>query len=138
MSIANRLVMGVLDSPMHRLLSNSLLTLIYTGRRSGATYSLPVGYVEIDGEPVVLVGRPEAKTWWHNFAEPIRVGVRLRGRHRFGRAALVPADEAAGLVRAYFAARPRAARAFGITDVGDEAAMDAATRGLPVIRVVLD
>ncbi len=79
----NPLVRAVLRSPAHRLLSGRLLLVTYTGRRSGAQYTIPVQY-ERDGEALlVTVGWPERKLWWRNLREPgTRVGVTLAGRRR--------------------------------------------------------
>ncbi|TCK26219.1 hypothetical protein [Pseudonocardia endophytica] len=42
-------------------------TVTYTGRRSGRTFSLPVGYHR-DGDAVTItVMLPDAKKWWRNF-----------------------------------------------------------------------
>jgi hypothetical protein len=42
-------------------------TVTYTGRRSGRTFSIPVGYRR-DGDTVTItVMFPDAKTWWRNF-----------------------------------------------------------------------
>ena len=46
----NPFVKAVLRSPVHRLLSGSLVLLTYTGRRSGRRYTLPVMYAEQGSE----------------------------------------------------------------------------------------
>src|SRR5690348_4625168 len=42
--IANPLIKALLRSPLHGLLSNSLLLLTYQGRTSGKQYTIPIGY----------------------------------------------------------------------------------------------
>jgi len=42
-------IVAVLRSPLHGLLSATLLVLGYTGRRTGRLYRLPLSYVERDG-----------------------------------------------------------------------------------------
>jgi hypothetical protein len=53
----NAVVLAVLRSPVHRLLSGLALELRYTGRRSGREYVLPVQYVRAGGRIVI---RPQA------------------------------------------------------------------------------
>jgi deazaflavin-dependent oxidoreductase (nitroreductase family) len=91
----NGLVLAVLRSPAHRLLSGTVIELRYTGRRTGREYVLPVQYA---GTGQRLVVRPQAtqhSTWWRNFHTPTPVTVRLAGRLRRGTAQLVTAHEPA-------------------------------------------
>jgi hypothetical protein len=39
----------------------------YTGRRSGRTFTIPVGYKRDDDVVTIGVRFPDAKTWWRNF-----------------------------------------------------------------------
>lgn len=89
MKIGNALAAGVLLSPLHRLVSRSLLLLTYEGRRSGTEYTLPLQYVEDNGVLYIWAGEADHKTWWRNFATPTSVEVRLRGRDIAGKASLV-------------------------------------------------
>jgi len=91
----NSLVLAVLRSPAHRLLSGMALELRYTGRRSGRQYMLPVQYAR-EGERLVVVPQDaESKTWWRNFLTPQSVRVRLNGRLCEGTAQVIrPGDPA--------------------------------------------
>ncbi len=89
MKIGNALAAGVLLSPLHRLVSRSLLLLTYEGRRSGTEYTLPLQYIEDGGTLYIWAGDADAKTWWRNFSTPTVVEVRLRGRDVAGKAFLV-------------------------------------------------
>ncbi len=80
----NRFVTAALRSPGHGLLSRRLVLLGYEGRRSGRRFEIPVGYTETADGLEVLVGHPERKRWWRNFAEPRPVELLLRGRRREG------------------------------------------------------
>jgi deazaflavin-dependent oxidoreductase (nitroreductase family) len=76
----NTIVLAILRSPAHRLLSGQAIELRYTGRKSGREYALPVQYVR-DGDRLIV--RPQGaqrKTWWRNFRTPQPVAVRLAGR----------------------------------------------------------
>jgi hypothetical protein len=69
-------------------LSRRLLLVRVTGRRSGRTFELPVGYARRDSELLVTVGAPERKHWWRNIDGPTPVTVLLRGHTRRGVARL--------------------------------------------------
>jgi hypothetical protein len=81
--LINPVVRAILRSPLHRMLSGSVLALTYTGRRSNRRYVLPVMYAAGADELIVIVGEPESKTWWRNFdGKPRRISVRLHGREQ--------------------------------------------------------
>jgi hypothetical protein len=69
-SPANRLVVRLLRSRAHRVASKGLMVLSWVGRRSGDSFSIPVGYQQQGDEVVVLLSKPHDKTWWKNFREP--------------------------------------------------------------------
>ena len=89
MSFGNTMAMGVLRSPLHRMMSKSLLVLTYAGRRSGMVYELPLQYLDVDGRLVIWAGNATEKTWWRNFETPAAVSVRLRGQDVDAKASLV-------------------------------------------------
>jgi deazaflavin-dependent oxidoreductase (nitroreductase family) len=90
----NGVVLAVLRSPAHGLLSGTAVELRYTGRRSGREYVLPVQYAR-DGERLIVVPQgAESKTWWRNFRTPQPVSVQLRGRLRPGVARVVEREGA--------------------------------------------
>jgi deazaflavin-dependent oxidoreductase (nitroreductase family) len=91
----NGVVLAVLRSPAHRLLSGMALELRYSGRRSGRTYALPLQYVRDGARLVVVPQDAPAKTWWRNFATPRPVTLRLRGRLVDGVARTVAPDDTA-------------------------------------------
>ena len=89
----NGLVLTVLRSPAHRLLSGMAIELRYTGRRSGREFTLPVQYA-LDGRRLlVAVQSPSSTTWWRNFRTPQDVSVRLRGKILQGTARIVGPDD---------------------------------------------
>jgi deazaflavin-dependent oxidoreductase (nitroreductase family) len=117
MRIGNAVVSGVLRSPFHRLLSGSVDVVRYTGRRSGRPFSTPTQYVRRGEEVIILVGRPEAKTWWRNFVTDREMDVLVRGRWLPMTArAVVGAEEPdliAPLLDAYLQRFPKADRVLG-------------------------
>jgi deazaflavin-dependent oxidoreductase (nitroreductase family) len=89
----NAVVLAVLRSPAHRLLSGMTVELRYTGRRSGRPYVVPVQYAR-EGDRLVVVPRAAAsKTWWRNFRTARPVSVRLDGRLREGVARVVERED---------------------------------------------
>jgi hypothetical protein len=64
---ANAVVVSVLKSPLHRVMSGRLALIRYQGSRTGAEYTLPVQYTSTHGGLVVVVAQPGTKTWWRNF-----------------------------------------------------------------------
>jgi hypothetical protein len=93
--IANRLVLVMLRSPLHRLLGGGLCELSYRGRRTGRRISLPVLYAADGKRVVVIVGDAPDKRWWRNFTEPGPIEVRIGGHTHAGTARIVaPRDPA--------------------------------------------
>jgi hypothetical protein len=106
-SPVNRVVLAVLRSRLHRLLSGAVVELRVRGRRTGRLVVLPVQYARDGNVLVVLPGHAGRKTWWRNLAGGAEVSVRLRGDLRRGRAELLEAR-----TPAFRAARDRYLRRF--------------------------
>ena len=82
--VINPIMAALLRSPLHKLLSNSLMLLSFQGRKTGKRYSIPVGYVE-QGKQLFLFSH---SAWAKNFRGGAPVNLRLRGAARQGRATL--------------------------------------------------
>ena len=83
---ANLAVRWLLRTPLHRPVSGQLALITVTGRRSGRSFTFPVGYRQ-DGDRVTIgVGWPERKVWWRNLRGGAPVTLRLRGTERSGHA----------------------------------------------------
>ena len=142
MPVGNFLIGGVLRSPMHRVMSNSLLLLTFQGRRSGKEYTFPVSYARYGpDELVVLAGRPEGKSWWTNMRGGLPVRVRLGGRELEGDARLVKGEEAISRLTTYLEKLPKAARSMGV-ERGPEGefrreGLDALAAKVPVVAIKL-
>ena len=89
----NGLVLAILRSPLHKLLSGMAIELRYTGRRSGRQYVLPVQYARVGDQVVIWVQQPRRKTWWRNFRTPGTVEARIAGRWHRGTARVVEPDD---------------------------------------------
>ena len=87
--VINPLVLWILRSPLHRLLSSRLAAITVTGRRSGARHTLPVGYRRADDALEIRVGAPERKMWWRNLqGDGALVELLVRGEASSGWASL--------------------------------------------------
>lgn len=78
----NRVVVGVLRSPLHRVLSSALVEIRYRGHTTGRWYSLPAQYATDEGRPdavVVYPGHPDRKVWWRSFLDGSEAVVVIRG-----------------------------------------------------------
>lgn len=115
MGLAGSFVASLLDSPLHRVLSGSTDLVRYTGRRSGRQFTTPTQYAWREDDLLILVGRPETKTWWRNFREDRDLDVLVQGRWLPMTArAVIGADEPAAigpLLEAYLRRFPKAVRA---------------------------
>jgi len=60
----NDFMAWVLRSPFHGLLSNGMMLITITGRKTGKKYTTPVGYYEEGGYLWVITSRD--RTWWKN------------------------------------------------------------------------
>ena len=71
----------------NRLVGGSMTVVTYVGRRTGRSFSIPVGYRR-DGDRVTIgVSFPDQKTWWRNFSgNGESLVLRIDGRERHGRA----------------------------------------------------
>ncbi|MFC7623127.1 nitroreductase/quinone reductase family protein [Microlunatus sp. GCM10028923] len=84
----NAFILGLRDSSLlGPWLRRSLTIVTYTGRRSGRTFSTPVGFRR-DGDTVIIgVMMPERKKWWRNFlGEGGPIMIELDGTTRTGHA----------------------------------------------------
>ncbi len=84
----NACVMALRSSPRFgRAVSKHLTLVTYTGRRSGRTFSTPVGYRRSGDDVTIGVRLPDSKTWWRNFlGDGGPVQLQLDGVDRSGHA----------------------------------------------------
>ncbi len=87
----------VLRSPLHGVVSNTLLLITFTGRKSGRTYTTPVSYSR-HGDTVYIFTHAR---WWKNLDKGTPVTLRIRGQEVRGLAEPIAEDKqavAAGLM----------------------------------------
>ncbi|MCY4200799.1 MAG: nitroreductase/quinone reductase family protein [Gammaproteobacteria bacterium] len=75
--IVNPAVRLLLASPLHGLASKSLLSITYTGRRSGRRYTTPLRYMR-DGD-VIRCFTSRDTSWWRNLQDEQDVSLRIAG-----------------------------------------------------------
>jgi deazaflavin-dependent oxidoreductase (nitroreductase family) len=109
----NGLITWLLRSPLHGLVSKSILLIEVKGRKSGKTISVPVNYIR-DGDTLWITSQRPRK-WWRNLIGGTAVNVRLAGRDLkgMGRAITDVAEVGDGLL-SYFRLAPRYAKYFGV------------------------
>ena len=131
--IVNETMKFILRSPMHGMVSKSVLLISFTGRKSGKTYTTPVSYSQT-GDQVRIFTHAD---WWKNLRSGAPVTLRLRGRELNGLAEPVAADKqtvAAGLA-AHLRRVPSDAKYYGVTF--DEAGSPKADEVAEAVRSVV-
>jgi hypothetical protein len=75
-----------------------MVVIRYTGRKSGKSFELPVGYRRTGDQLVIGVSMPDKKSWWRNFLGEggTITFVGLDGRDRTGHA-VANRDERGGV-----------------------------------------
>lgn len=139
--LVNPLVMTLLRSPLHGLVSDALLSITFTGRKTGRSYTTPVGYEELDG--TLYITSQNDRSWWKNLRGGARVSVRLRGERRVGHAEVIEdngavADYVLGFVdRNGLDSVGRLALSFDGDGVPDRETLAAGLDGVAVIEIEL-
>src|SRR5207253_3642292 len=65
----------LLATPLHSLMSDRLMLLRFTGRKTGRSYTTPVSYVRV-GDSLLV---PGGGAWWRNLEGTSQTQVCLRG-----------------------------------------------------------
>ena len=134
-AIVNPIMSGIIRSPLHRLLSNSLMLLEFRGRKSGKRYAVPVDYLQ-QGNRLYIFSHAG---WWRNLPDQ-PVTVRLRGQEVHGVAhRLEDRREIAGVVRLLLAKRGEAmAGRMGLLDYADPEATGPLSQRTKFFSITLD
>ena len=90
--LMNNTMKFVLRSPLHGIISNYLLLISFTGRKSGKVYTTPVSYFQQDDDQVIIFTHAN---WWKNLLSNPAVTLRIRGRDVQGMAEPVAEDKQA-------------------------------------------
>jgi hypothetical protein len=109
----NPIMVWMLYSSLHGMLSGNMMVLNYTGRKSGKAYRVPVSFKKVGD--TLLTGSYKRRTWWRNLRGGVPVTVRLRGKDVTGQAEVIE-DEQGVMdgIKAYIGEDPRIARMYGL------------------------
>jgi len=109
----NNFIGWALRSPFHRILSNGMMLITVTGRRTGRKYTLPVGYYDGHGSLWILTSRD--RIWWRNLKGGAEVALLLK-RNLINAFAELELDERAVEERMleYIEQVPQAAKPLGV------------------------
>jgi hypothetical protein len=67
-TVVNAGMTALVDAPViGRLVERYITTISYVGRKSGRTFSLPIGYQRAGDQITIGVSMPDQKSWWRNF-----------------------------------------------------------------------
>ncbi len=94
MKMGNFFVKGILNSPLHPLMSGSTAVISVIGRKSGTIYSIPVNY-ERNGNEVIITSAKD-RTWWKNLRGGSEARLRINGESYSARAEAVEDDDVVG------------------------------------------
>jgi deazaflavin-dependent oxidoreductase (nitroreductase family) len=92
----NRTMKFMLRSPLHGVVSKSILLITFTGRKTGKTYTTPVSYSQTDDQVYIFTHA----NWWKNLHPDTPIGLHIRGRRLQGLPETIVEDKnavAAGL-----------------------------------------
>ena len=109
----NSAMQFVLRSPVHGMVSKSILLITFTGRKSGKSYTTPVSYSQENGMVTIFTHAD----WWKNLRGGAPVTLRIQGRELQGFAEPVVDDKAAvaaGLIE-HLRKVPSAARYYKVS-----------------------
>ena len=111
--IMNPLMIALLRSPGHGLLSRTIMVITFNGRVSGREYSTPVSYYRA-GDQIYCFTHAG---WWRNFTECAQVKVLVQGASMPGQATAVVSDQESktAILGQMLAANRMDARFYGVT-----------------------
>jgi deazaflavin-dependent oxidoreductase (nitroreductase family) len=113
----------ILHSPFHGIFGKGMMLITLTGRKTGKTYTIPVGYYEEGGSLWVMSSRD--RTWWRNLNGGSKVELFLK-RASVGGFAETELNESAvnKRMKEYIQHVPQAARPLGIRVEGGAANLE--------------
>jgi deazaflavin-dependent oxidoreductase (nitroreductase family) len=109
----NKAMKFVLRSPVHGMVSKTVLLITFTGRKSGRSYTTPVSYSQHDDQVYIFTHA----VWWKNLRFGSPVTLRIQGRELRGLAEPVAEDKQtiADALSAHLRKVPSDARYYGVT-----------------------
>jgi deazaflavin-dependent oxidoreductase (nitroreductase family) len=135
----NKIMALMLRSPLHGTVSKHILLLTFKGRKSGKTYTIPVGYMRQGNKVTLLTDH----NWWKNLRGGAPVTLRIQGKTYQGTAQALPDDKELTVseMQAFVKNSPMSARAYDIqVDANGEpdlASVQSAAQRFTLIQVQL-
>jgi hypothetical protein len=110
----NPIMVWLLNSPLHGMLSGNTMVIHYTGRKSRKGLCVPVGYLR-QGE-VLLTISYKHRTWWRNLRGGADVTLHLKGKDVGAHTEVIEDDQgvAEGL-KVFIGGNQQAAHMFGVS-----------------------
>jgi hypothetical protein len=108
----NQVMVNILRSPLHPILSKDIMVIRFAGRKSGDFFSTQVSYLRRGSEVTVLT----RSQWWKNVAGGRPVWLTIKGKEYTGVADACSDDIPliAGTMRQFLKEKPANARSFGL------------------------
>jgi hypothetical protein len=138
----NQMVEWMLFSPMHSLLSEHLMLLTYSGKKSGLKRRVPLTYLQ-EGS-IVSAFCSRDVVWWKNLQGGAAVLLRLRG-HNYTAIATPITDDAAHMIPTFTAFLRQNRQAGGFQDIPfnadgspDMATIERVIHSKVMVRIALD
>lgn len=114
----NKIMIPLLRSPLHGLVSKSMMTVSYTGRKSGKTFTVPVNYVA-DGNTLYTISNRD-RVWWRNVRDGATVTLQLRGQSVSATGTVIEQQEATAVaLQTLISLKPSYARFLNV-ELGDD------------------
>ncbi|TET98080.1 MAG: DUF385 domain-containing protein [Anaerolineales bacterium] len=113
----NTIVIWLLQSPFHGLMSRNTVLIGYDGRKTGKRYNVPVNFVRVAGEDGdhLLITSERGRTWWRNLRGGSPVELRLQGTRLTATArTLEEIQEVEDGLMTYFVYAPGSTRYFNV------------------------
>lgn len=142
LKLLNPLVIALLKSPLHSLMSKDVMLITFTGRRSGRSYTTPVSYV-CEGQTVRCFTR-SLNAWWRNLRGGAGVSLRIRGEEQRGHAEAISGEpkRIADTLEAFLIRLPRDAAYYDIAlDSNrrpDRADLERAAQDMVLVEITLN
>lgn len=113
MKMGNFFVKGILNSPLHPLMSASTAVISVTGRKSGRIYAIPVNYKR-EGNEVTFTSARD-RTWWKNLRGGSEVRLCIKGECYSAQAVVVEDEDIVGAyLDALLLQQPNMSRFYGV------------------------
>ena len=108
-AFANKIMAGILRSPLHGLLSGMMMLVTFAGRKSGKQFTTPVSQIRLGGR---LLFFSSGARWVRNLRGGAPFTVRIKGRDQRAAAEIVDDPEAVLRVTKEYLAKEGVGKAY--------------------------